>query len=101
MIWTAIIATSFIAFMLKYLGQAVPAAWLENARIQKFALYLPTALLAALVAVQSLGSEKNINTHTHTHTHTQTQTQTHTHTHTHTHTCSCNAASWNAAAVGP
>lgn len=60
MIWTAIIATSFIAFMLKYLGQAVPAAWLENARIQKFALYLPTALLAALVAVQSLGSEKNI-----------------------------------------
>ena len=60
MIWTAIIATSFIAFMLKYLGQAVPAAWLENVRIQKFALYLPTALLAALVAVQSLGSEKNI-----------------------------------------
>ena len=60
MIWTAIIATSFIAFMLKYLGQAVPAAWLENARIQKFALYLPTALLAALVAVQTLGSEKNI-----------------------------------------
>ena len=60
MIWTAVIATSFIAFMLKYLGQAVPAAWLENARIQKFALYLPTALLAALVAVQSLGSEKNI-----------------------------------------
>ena len=60
MIWTAIIATSFIAFMLKYLGQAVPAAWLENARIQKFALYLPTALLAALVAVQSVGSEKNI-----------------------------------------
>ena len=60
MIWTAIIATSFIAFMLKYLGQAVQAAWLENARIQKFALYLPTALLAALVAVQSLGSEKNI-----------------------------------------
>ena len=46
--------------MLKYLGQAVPAAWLENARIQKFALYLPTALLAALVAVQTLGSEKNI-----------------------------------------
>jgi len=60
LIWTAIIATSFIAFMLKYLGQAVPAAWLANARIQKFALYLPTALLAALVAVQSLGSEKNI-----------------------------------------
>ena len=60
MIWTAVIATSFIAFMLKYLGQAVPAAWLENARIQKFALYLPTALLAALVSVQSLGSEKNI-----------------------------------------
>ena len=60
MIWSAIIATSFIAFMLKYLGQAVPAAWLENARIQKFALYLPTALLAALVAVQTLGSEKNI-----------------------------------------
>ena len=60
MIWTAIIATSFIAFMLKYLGQAVPAAWLENARIQKFALYLPTALLAALVAVQSLGNDKNI-----------------------------------------
>ena len=60
MIWTAVIATSFIAFMLKYLGQAVPADWLENARIQKFALYLPTALLAALVAVQSLGGEKNI-----------------------------------------
>lgn len=60
MIWTAIIATSVFAFLLKYLGQAVPATWLENARIQKFALYLPTALLAALVAVQSLGSEKNI-----------------------------------------
>lgn len=60
MIWTAIIATSFIAFALKYLGQAVPAAWLANARIQKFALYLPTALLAALVAVQTLGSEKNL-----------------------------------------
>jgi branched-subunit amino acid transport protein len=60
MIWTAIIATSVIAFMLKYLGQAVPARWLENARIQKFALHLPTALLAALVAVQTLGNQKGI-----------------------------------------
>ena len=60
MIWTAIIATSVIVFALKYLGQAVPATWLANARIQKFALHLPTALLAALVAVQTLGIEKNI-----------------------------------------
>ena len=60
MIWTAIIATSVIVFALKYLGQAVPATWLANVRIQKFALHLPTALLAALVAVQTLGIEKNI-----------------------------------------
>lgn len=60
MIWTAIIATSFIVFALKYLGQAVPATWLANARIQKFALHLPTALLAGLVAVQTLGNQKGI-----------------------------------------
>lgn len=60
MIWSAIIATSVIAFMLKYLGQSLPVIWLGNPRIQKFALFLPTALLAALVCVQTVGAEKAI-----------------------------------------
>ena len=52
-LWLAIIGTSAIAFILKYLGQSVPKSWLSHPRILKINSLGPVALLSALVAVQS------------------------------------------------
>jgi branched chain amino acid efflux pump len=54
--WTAVVAASALAFALKYLGYVVPTRWLEGERTSRITSALPIALLAALVAVQSLTS---------------------------------------------
>jgi uncharacterized membrane protein len=56
-LWTAVLAASALAFALKYLGYVVPARWLEGPRISRVTSALPIALLAALVAVQTLTGE--------------------------------------------
>ena len=51
--WLAVIGTSTLAFILKYLGHSVPKRWLSNPRILKINSLIPIALLSALVAVQT------------------------------------------------
>lgn len=56
--WIGLIATSVIAFLLKYLGHSVPQRWLSHPRIVKINALIPIALLSALVAVQTFTLEK-------------------------------------------
>ncbi|MEX2290645.1 MAG: AzlD domain-containing protein [Mycobacteriales bacterium] len=54
MIWAAVLAASLGCYALKLAGWSLPARWLERERLQRAALLLPAALLAALVTVQTL-----------------------------------------------
>jgi branched-subunit amino acid transport protein len=58
--WIGIIATSVIAFLLKYLGHSVPERWLSHPRVLKINSLIPIALLSALVAVQTFTNEKTL-----------------------------------------
>ncbi|MFY8197106.1 MAG: AzlD domain-containing protein [Candidatus Planktophila sp.] len=58
--WIGIIATSVIAFLLKYLGHSVPERWLSHPRVLKINSMIPIALLSALVAVQTFTNEKTL-----------------------------------------
>jgi hypothetical protein len=54
MIWAAVLAASLGCAALKLAGWSLPRRWLEGERVQRAAALLPIALLAALVAVQTL-----------------------------------------------
>ncbi|CAB5239212.1 unannotated protein [freshwater metagenome] len=58
--WVSVIATSAIAFFLKFIGHSVPEKWLSHPIIKRTNLYIPIALLSALVAVQSFTHESRI-----------------------------------------
>jgi hypothetical protein len=58
--WLAVIGTSALAFILKYLGHSVPKHWLANPRILKINTLIPIALLSALVAVQTFTKEARL-----------------------------------------
>jgi branched-subunit amino acid transport protein len=58
--WLAVIGTSVIAFVLKYLGHSVPKRWLSHPRILKINSLIPIALLSALVAVQSFTQDSRL-----------------------------------------
>lgn len=58
--WIGIMATSIIAFLLKYLGHSVPERWLSHPRVLKINSMIPIALLSALVAVQTFTSDKTL-----------------------------------------
>ena len=53
MIWTAVLVASAGCFALKLAGWSLPARWLQHERLQRAAVLLPIALLAALVVVQA------------------------------------------------
>ena len=57
MIWTAVLAASAGCFLLKLAGWSLPARWLERELLQRAAVLLPVALLAALVVVQALAGD--------------------------------------------
>ena len=52
--WTAVLVASALAFVLKLLGHLVPETWLDGDHTTRITSALPNALLAALVAVQTL-----------------------------------------------
>ena len=56
MIWGAILLASLGCYLVKVAGLSVPVRWLEVAWVQRIGALLPVALLAALVAVQTLTS---------------------------------------------
>jgi branched-subunit amino acid transport protein len=59
-LWVGLIATSIIAFLLKYLGHNVPEKWLSHPRVLKVNALIPIALLSALVAVQTFTNGKEL-----------------------------------------
>lgn len=59
-LWIATIVTSGICFLLKFLGYSLPESALNKPMVQRINALIPTALLSALVAVQTLGSGDSI-----------------------------------------
>ena len=57
MIWTAVLVASAGCFALKLAGWSLPARWLQHERLQRAAVLLPVALLAALVVVQAFAAD--------------------------------------------
>ncbi len=53
-LWTAVLAACLLAFALKYAGYLIPEHWLSAPRVRAVTSALPVALLAALVATQTL-----------------------------------------------
>ncbi len=54
--WAAVLGGSAACYALKLAGLSVPDRWLEHPGIQRVATLLPVALLAALIATQTLSS---------------------------------------------
>ncbi|MGL4257745.1 AzlD domain-containing protein [Microbacterium sp.] len=54
--WTALLVASILCVALKTVGYLVPPRWVEAPRPMRIADLLTVALLAALVAVQTLGA---------------------------------------------
>ncbi|WP_322411906.1 AzlD domain-containing protein [Microbacterium invictum] len=59
-LWTAVLASSIICVALKAIGYLIPPRVLEAPRPARIADLLTVALLAALVAVQTLGAGQAI-----------------------------------------
>jgi hypothetical protein len=57
-IWAAVLVASAGCFALKLTGWSVPARLLAGERLQRAAVLLPVALLAALVVVQAFAGER-------------------------------------------
>ena len=56
MIWAAVLTAGVGCYLLKLAGLSVPARVLERPVVERVADLIPVALLAALVAVQVIGS---------------------------------------------
>jgi len=59
-IWTAVLLAALGCYLLKLLGMSVPGAVLEHPVVERVADLLPVALLAALVAVQTLADGNDL-----------------------------------------
>jgi branched-subunit amino acid transport protein len=59
-LWIAVLAGSLGCYLLKLAGLSVPAAWVEQPWVARVVDFVPAALLAALVAVQTLTSGNEI-----------------------------------------
>lgn len=59
-LWNAVLIAAIVCVALKGLGYLVPPRWLEAPRPARIADLLTVALLAALVAVQTLGDGQAI-----------------------------------------
>jgi branched-subunit amino acid transport protein len=55
-LWHIVIIASIVCVAIKLAGYAVPSHWLEKPAVARTADLLTVALLAALIAVQTLGS---------------------------------------------
>jgi len=52
-LWAAVVAGSLGCYLLKLAGLSVPASWVEQPWVARIVDFVPAALLAALVAVQT------------------------------------------------
>ncbi|WP_446664322.1 AzlD domain-containing protein [Flexivirga sp. B27] len=55
-LWTTVLLASALSFVIKYAGYVVPQAVLDHPLTDRVMHYLPVALLAALIAVQTFTS---------------------------------------------
>jgi branched-subunit amino acid transport protein len=53
-LWIGVLATSAIAFLLKFTGHSIPEKYLTNPRMLRINTLIPIALLSALVGVQTI-----------------------------------------------
>jgi hypothetical protein len=60
MTWTAVLLTAAGCYLLKLAGLCVPQQVLERAAVRRVAALLPVALLAALVAVQTVATGSHL-----------------------------------------
>lgn len=60
MIWFAVLAGSLGCYAEKLVGYFLPRSVLDNASVRRVAGFLPVALLAALVAVQTFGDGQSL-----------------------------------------
>jgi hypothetical protein len=58
--WSAVLLASLGCYALKVAGLSVPQRVLSNRRVERVALLLPVALLAALVATQTFSTGKHL-----------------------------------------
>jgi uncharacterized membrane protein len=54
-VWTPILIAAAGCYVLKLAGLSVPQRVLDGARVQRVAVLLPVALLAALISTQTFG----------------------------------------------
>lgn len=59
-LWITIIIASVLSFVVKYTGYLIPQRMLEKPRFTRVTNLLTVAMLAALVAVQTLGNGQAI-----------------------------------------
>lgn len=58
MIWAAVLGASLGCYLLKLAGLSIPPRVLEHPVVERIADLIPVALLAALVAVQVLATDR-------------------------------------------
>jgi len=58
--WTWVLGTSAGLYLLKLAGLLVPERWLAHPRARQALGLVPVALMAALVAVQTVGSGRHL-----------------------------------------
>jgi branched-subunit amino acid transport protein len=51
--WIVVLATSALAFALKFLGHLIPESFLERPRVERITNFIPIVLLSALIAMQT------------------------------------------------
>lgn len=59
-LWQGILIASIVCVALKTVGYLLPPAWFDGPRMQRVIDQLTVALLAALVAVQTLGAGQGV-----------------------------------------
>jgi len=58
--WVIVLVGAAGTFVLKAAGYVLPKSWLEHPKVQLVSGYIPVALLAALVAVQTFATGKHL-----------------------------------------
>jgi branched-subunit amino acid transport protein len=59
-LWAAVLVGSIGCYLLKLAGLSVPASWVEQPWVARVVDFVPAALLAALVAVQTFTSGQEL-----------------------------------------
>ena len=58
--WVAVIGSSALAFVIKFVGASVPETFLSNPRILRINTFIPVALLTALIAVNTFADKTKL-----------------------------------------